>query len=296
LDPDEPTKLANNWDVVCIAPEFSKGLDDYRRFISKHKTIFGVTDDGAIEKGVGHVHAAFTDLGPEGLEGSTNILNADMLQRATRRDEARMQWRIGESYSSEPIRALETDTLGGSGGFPPFKGSREPWNEGSLGLAIGQAVLLSLCDARLLRRERRVHVGTRAGGYVRLFLEEASEEEAKLFASALHDALGPLDRPRYVIPRFADDVKETWLSSILPSIIGRYFQRRKRRRVMLHAVPTALARNKDLAAMYEKHWNAHVSPGEAIYAYRGHGRELLDQARRRGQTPRGRVHEKEIFM
>ncbi len=129
-----------------------------------------------------------------------------------------------------------------------------------------------------------------------MFLEEASEEEAKLFASALHDALGPLDRPRYVIPRFADDVKETWLSSILPSIIGRYFQRRKRRRVMLHAVPTALARNKDLAAVYEKHWNAHVSPGEAIYAYRGHGRELLDQARRRGQTPRGRVHEKEIFM
>ena len=76
LDPDEPNKLANNWDVVCIAPEFSKGLDDYARFIKKHKTIFGVTDDGAVEKGVGHVHAAFTELKPEGLEGSVAALNA----------------------------------------------------------------------------------------------------------------------------------------------------------------------------------------------------------------------------
>ena len=39
LDPQEPEKLSNNWDVVCIAPEFSKGLDDYKRFIAKHKTL-----------------------------------------------------------------------------------------------------------------------------------------------------------------------------------------------------------------------------------------------------------------
>jgi len=29
--------VANNWDVVCLAPEFTKGLDDYERFIKKHK-------------------------------------------------------------------------------------------------------------------------------------------------------------------------------------------------------------------------------------------------------------------
>ena len=53
LDPEVPEKLANNWDVVCIAPEFAKGLDDYRRFIDRHKTVYGLTDDGAIEKGCG---------------------------------------------------------------------------------------------------------------------------------------------------------------------------------------------------------------------------------------------------
>ena len=31
LDADAPDKLANNWDVVCIAPEFSKGLDEIGR-------------------------------------------------------------------------------------------------------------------------------------------------------------------------------------------------------------------------------------------------------------------------
>ncbi len=123
LDADEPQKLANNWDVVCIAPEFSKGLDDYLRFIAKHTTLFGITDDGAIEKGVGHVHPAFTELKPEGLEGSTSLLNAEMLARAGRRDEVRELWKIGQPYSDQPIRALETSPLGGSGGFPPFKGA-----------------------------------------------------------------------------------------------------------------------------------------------------------------------------
>ena len=69
LDPQEPEKLADNWDVVCIAPEFTKGLEDYHRFTARHETLYGLTDDGAIEKGVGHVHAAFTELKPEGIEG-----------------------------------------------------------------------------------------------------------------------------------------------------------------------------------------------------------------------------------
>jgi hypothetical protein len=296
LDLDDPQKLADNWDVVCLAPEFSKGLDDYHRFISKHKTLFGITDDGAIEQGVGHVHAAFTELKPEGLEESVNVLNADMLTRVTSRDRVREQWRIGQPYSPDPIRAVETDTLGGAGGFPPFKGSRQPWNEASLGLAIGRAVLASLSEVGLLRRQPEIHVGTRAGGYVRLFLEEASEQEMQRFTAALHEALGPLVRPRYVIPRLADTVRETWLSSILPAIIGRYFQRRHRHRVMLHAVPQELARNKDLAAVYQRHWNRHVSPGEALYAYRGAGKELVQEAHRRGQVPRGRIHQKEIFL
>jgi hypothetical protein len=65
---------------------------------------------------------------------------------------------------------------------------------------------------------------------------------------------------------------------------------------MLHAVPSVLAKNKDLALIYQRHWNRCVSPGEALYAYRGAGKELIAVALREGQTPRGRIHKKEIFM
>ena len=87
LDPKDPNKVANNWDVICIAPEFKKGLDDYQRFLKKHKHLYGVTDDGAIEKGEGHVHAAFTSIKPEGVEENMVEINENMLERVGQRDE-----------------------------------------------------------------------------------------------------------------------------------------------------------------------------------------------------------------
>lgn len=298
LDADDPQKLANNWDVVCIAPEFSKGLDDYYRFRAKHETLYGVTDDGAIEKGVGHVHPAFTRLKPEGLEGSVAAMNEEMLARAARRDEVRKLWKIGLPYQGVPIRALEYKPRNEPTGreFPPFKGSRLAWSSRSLALAIGEAVLGALTEAGLIQRGPIVQASDRAGGYVRLFLEAAQEEDSRLFTQSLHEALGPLHSPRYVIPRLVDNLDETWLSSLLPHIVGQFFRKRTRKAAMLHAVPSALARNRDLVAVYEKHWNRHVSPGEAIYTLRGNADELLDKARRRSALSSSWVHEKEVFL
>ena len=50
LDKKNPKKVANNWDIVCLAEEFSKGFDDYYRFKRKHSRLYGVCDDSAIEK------------------------------------------------------------------------------------------------------------------------------------------------------------------------------------------------------------------------------------------------------
>ena len=294
LDPEEPEKLANNWDVVCIAPEFSKGLDDYRRFRRKHRAIFGVTDDGAIEKGVGHVHAAFESLKPEELEGSVVLLNSDMLQRAARRDEARALWRIGQPYHPDPVRTVEARPTT-SGGFPPFSGSPTEWSEQSLTLAVSQAVLGALQECQLMQDAAELHVGERDGGYLRLFLEDAPAEDNTLFCESLKDALGPLDQPRYVIPREVDQVSDTLLSRWLPSVIGRYFQRRDRKLVMLHAVPAELARKRELVDVFQRHWNQHVSPGEAVYAHREEGRQMIQDARNKKITPRAAVHDKEIF-
>jgi hypothetical protein len=298
LDPEQPQKLADNWDVVCLAPEFSKGLDDYKRFIAKHQTLYGVTDDGAVEKGVGHVHAAFTQMRPEVVEGSVRLLNKAMLERVSRREGFRELWKIGQPYANQPVRALEARPLRDrdAGGFPPFARARKPWSAKSLSLSIGEAVLAALCEAKIVPQASPIHVGEREGGYVRLFLEQASEGDNRLFTQALHEALGPLRRPRYVIPRDMDRIEETWLSSMLPGFVGQFFQKRKRERVMLHAVPTVLAKNKDLAEVYQRHWNRLVSPGEAIYAYGATGEQLIADARRQGHLPSGRIQEKEVFF
>jgi hypothetical protein len=301
LDPNEPHKVANNWDVVCLAPEFSKGLDDYRRFRLKHQRLYGVTDDGAIEKGVGHVHPAFTQLRPEGLEGSTALLNAEMLARAARRHTCRDLWQIGKPYRNQPLRTLEIKLAHEPSGneFPPFKGSKSPWTTQSLAQAIGLAVLNSLVQAKLFVDPviaSTPQAVERAGGYVRVFLEEANEEDSRLFTQALHEALGPLHEPRYVIPRQIDRVEATWLSRLLPSIVGQYFQRRQRQQVMLHAIPSVLAKNKELVAIYERYWNEYVSPGEAIFALRGNGENLLQSARTQGQAPSAFIHEKDVFL
>ncbi len=298
LDPDDPQKLAHNWDVICIAPEFVKGLDDYRRFIDKHNTLFGLTDDGLIEKGVGHVHAALTEIEPELVEESMSLLNTEMLQRPRRRAEFRELWRIGEPYRPDPIYVLEL--LPGGGGICdltfPYAKPEVDWNPHSLTQAIGRAVLGALSETRLVKADGDIYVEKRAGGYIRAFLENASEKDSKLFNESLGEAMGPLDSPRYVIRRFVDYRISTWLSRILPDVIGCYFQRQHQQMEMLHAVPKSLAKNKQLAATYGRHWNAHVSPGQPVFTRSEEGLELVQIATQEGNAPIVNIHHKEVFL
>lgn len=297
LDPLAPDKLANNWDVVCIAPEFTKGLDDYRRFEKKHQTLYGVTDDGAIEKGVGHVHAAFTEIKPEGIEGTTRVLNADMLKRISLRNKIRDLWKIGHPYQNCPVHTIEARLkVDQDGDFPPFRGEKDPWNAKSLTAAISSAILFALTEARLVRDHRSIQIRERDGDFLRIFLRDASAEENRQFVDALSETLGPLDNPRYIVPRVVTRKVDSWLSRILPSVVGRFFQKEKKVRVMFHAVPSALSKNRKMVAIFERGWNAYVSPGQAIFTQRGAGEALLAKAKNRGKTKRGQIHQKEIFL
>lgn len=297
LDPAVPDKVANNWDIVCIAPEFTKGLDDYERFIKKHKRLFGVTDDGLIEKGVGHVHAAFTEIKPEGLEGSVQLLNSDMLTRASRRTDSRALWKIGEPYQGLPLKTIELNSGGrGGGGFPPFSGLRQPWSSHSLTKAVSQAVLAALQETGLISSASQLQVGERSGNYIRVFLDQAPESDCDRFLEAVLQVFGPLQGARYVIPRVVHEIEDTWISSLLPDLLGRYFRKRKEQLAMVHAVPLELARNKALVSVFEKHWNQHVSPGAAFFAYRGKGAELIEHAQQSGLSPHAKIHRKEIFI
>ena len=313
LDPDTPEKLANNWDVVCIAPEFKKGLDDYKRFRIKHNRLYGVTDDGCIEKGVGHVHATFTEIKPEGVEESMVELNRDMLERVEQRPHFRSLWKIGEPYHPEPIQAVEKKAQAGRG-FKPMSLLSQEWTEGTLTQAIGRAVIGGLAEAELLEdmswteAEQNIRIAERAGGYVRIFLENADEATSRLFAQAMADVFGPVKDARYLIKREADfEYSEsrfagTWVLDKTPEFISSFIAKRtqvtKRRRevVKVHAVPKILARNKDRALIFQKNWNLHVSPG-SVWFYTHEGtKSMLQEAGEKDWLPDSIVHQKEVFL
>jgi len=300
LDPEWPEKLANNWDVVCLAPELRKGLDDYGRFAKKHNATYGVCEDGAIEKGPGHVHALFTELKATDIEDAVGTLNEEMISRTGKRTEARQLWRIGEPFRSEPVTALEYK-FGGSGnvtGFPPFAKKSLVWTNESLSEAVARALLRSLAELKLIPIAGNSDISThaRAGGYTRLFLNEADEESSEIFSTALGQILGPIVKPRYVIPRYIDVAKHNTLSRLLPEFVGKFFVKYERTIAMLHTVPDILAGHKDSVAVFERHWNEYVSPGEAMYAHRDDSRELIRQAKQNAQVSRAEIRTKEVFL
>lgn len=120
-DPLADRKVANNWDVVCIAPELEKGLNDYRRFVKKHDGYFGIADDGRIECGVGHVHPSFSELTPNEVFASIEEYNSEMLQRALVRDKIYDLWQVGEPYENRQLGCVEISGFRQPGLTPPLR-------------------------------------------------------------------------------------------------------------------------------------------------------------------------------
>ena len=79
-DPVEMHKVANNWDVVCIAPKLKKRTQRFLSFCKKTQWYFGICDDGQIECGVSHVHPAFSELTAAEVFLSSAEFNEEMNQ------------------------------------------------------------------------------------------------------------------------------------------------------------------------------------------------------------------------
>lgn len=299
LDPRQPQKVANNWDIVCVAPDFARGMDDYHRFCKKHRTIYGVTDDGAIEKGVGHVHAALTEVNVNHLAKSIPAINADMIRRSTQRQEARALWKIGTPFEATAVTVTEiwVSPEGLGSGFAPFLDHRtKPWDALSLIDAISSVLLKSLRDTNQLKSHPIVRLAERHGGYVRVHLEDCEEEDSDSFTKCLTELTSPFQRPRYLVPFHANVVIRQAMTGWIPGIVGRFFESREPQLIMYCAVPAQLSRNKALVEIFEGHWNNLVSDGEAIYAQQGNGLEIVEKARRDGMMPEVHAQQRECFQ
>lgn len=126
LDPDWPRKVTHNWDVVCVSKKFDKGDSDLRRFVARHKHIWGIVVRsrwrdlgdamtavasgfdptlpfaGQIVRGVAHVDF---DLAAELSYKSFKRINFDrytrrMLHSVGQRDRVYDLWKVGEPYSN----------------------------------------------------------------------------------------------------------------------------------------------------------------------------------------------------
>ena len=296
LDKEWPEKVANNWDIVCLAEEFTNGFSDYERFKKKHKQLYGVCDDGAIEKGVGHVHAAFTEAEPEGVSEGMSVFNEDMLRRSRNRSHVRSLWGIGQPFHAKPTVAVEAYLSVGSGGGFPFGDEKTPWTDESLVQAISLSIVNSLIHLGMISRNCRADGGDRGGGWVRLHLENATEQESALFSSCLEEVLGPMEKPRYVISRSSKFITDTWLSKIMPEIIAKFFRPVEERLVMYHTVPKVLAASAEKAEIFQRYWNEFVSPSELFYARSKEGKIRVDIIKSSTMVPKNSLHRKEIFL
>ena len=107
LDPEEPAKTANNWDIVAVLPGITGGEADLERFFSKHERFYGPTDDGDLERGAGHVHPSLTHLSRDALFESMAAINEELLDWSANRSRAFKTWRVGTPYRDEEIASLE---------------------------------------------------------------------------------------------------------------------------------------------------------------------------------------------
>ena len=301
LDSEWPEKVANNWDIICVAEEFAKGFDDYDRFKKKHKQLYGVCDDSAIEKGVGHVHPAFTEVPEEAISEGMAVFNRDMLDRSKDRTKARDLWKIGEAFDAVPRSAIELKPQGGGEDEWPLTGPTK-WTDGSLIEAIASVILESMIKLELLPADTSMKGGERKGGWMRVHLEGCNEEQSEMFCNALSEVLGPLDnKPRYVIPRSSKYLDKILVDTFLSKYFPWWFDPKEGineriEPVMLHAVPKIFCRPRIRAEIFEIYWNMRVSPGELMFGHSKAGKEMIEEAKLSGMAPKWSKNEKNVFI
>lgn len=297
LDPQQPEKVANNWDVTCLAPEFTGGLDDYHRLCRKHDRIYGVTDDGAVEKGIGHVHAALSDMHSGEQEHDFALLNHDMLRRAADRSAARKLWKIGNAYSGQPVRCVEFREWIPRPGESPLSTNQaaQIWSSETLSMAISTVVLRMLQETGQIGGQPKLRRSIRDGGYSSIHLESSQPSESEAFAKSLSELLAPFERPRYIIPlivrQYAEDTGN-WIQKG----IGRLFTSRKTITVCYYQLPAFAAKSKELADAFQMIWNDLVSQGDTTWCRKGEGRDLLNSVIENQQMPQFTPRIRDCFL
>lgn len=133
--------------------------------------------------------------------------------------------------------------------------------EGSM-RSVGEAIKRSLHSAGSLRSplaDLRVHAARREDYSVSVWLTGGSSYERALFQDVIHEFVGPIDNPRYILRRS-----------------GRFW---KARQTDYHPVPKVLGQRREQAECLLDEWRRNVGAAELIYTRTTEGRRALIAAR-----------------
>ncbi|MFV0427886.1 MAG: DEAD/DEAH box helicase family protein [Arachnia sp.] len=124
----------------------------------------------------------------------------------------------------------------------------------------------------------RVSVEIAMDGRYRCLLRGLPESQAEVFVTALDEVLGPIESPRYLVPRWVPPpgADAQWA---LRSLHGKVDDQGE----VWHAVPTVLGSNQRRARGYARAWQQWVGGGDATYAGSPAGAGVL--AATRGTDP-----------
>lgn len=126
LDPNWKRKVAHNWDVVCVAPQYERGKADFLRFINRHNQYWSLVIypdwlerrersdvesttppylHGKIAKGMIHVSPSLVNSLLSNKENFWQALdigrhNRSTLREVSKRDQVYDLWEIGQDYSN----------------------------------------------------------------------------------------------------------------------------------------------------------------------------------------------------
>jgi superfamily II DNA or RNA helicase len=113
----------------------------------------------------------------------------------------------------------------------------------------------------------------RASGYMRVWLKNASAEEAATFTAALNDVVDPPPFPRYLVSRLVPGRRSALGALARVLTARRPFEER------WTAVPADLGRRKDRAEAFERAWRRWLGPSELRFTQRSEsGKAALAEA------------------
>jgi len=313
-----PTKTANIWHLVCQETGVAEPGEDLDTLMRRFKAFVGVSfksrtiESGLSRLGLGRppydaaridqINATMTQqahdrdglrtrwelalgaarIGAMAEEVTTSLLALPRDFVVTRTVLA-VLWQVwfwgvsafsiwmSRSAASWPLRALmlllaAVSAVAAAAALPKF--FRALWlllRHGSAASSmkqIGNALLKALVEASVIdaRRARpRVIAQRREYGLVTCSVKGGSTRERSVFLEALQELLGPIDDPRYLLAR----------KNPLGPVMRKDY----------HAVPKALAKNKESAEHFRKMWARYIGPCEILYTRNPQGRQTLLKAR-----------------